>query len=222
MHLTALPLHFPLSAYLTSHYPEYYQFLLSFGILGGLSASLLFTPSVSAVGHWFCKRRALATGIACTAGGSGGIGFPFIILYLAPRIGFPWAMRIIGFINAGMCLAACLLLRTRIPPKAHAGIAIDLKALRDPPYATTTLAIFLIEFAVFIPLTYISSYAIAVGVSPQHAYRLNALLNVSSPLPSPPPATNKTPPLTRKPYRWAPSSGARSPATSPTASAAST
>ncbi|KAK7704047.1 hypothetical protein SLS57_010636 [Botryosphaeria dothidea] len=159
---------------------EYYQFLLSFGILGGLSASLLFTPSVSAVGHWFCKRRALATGIACTAGGSGGIGFPFIILYLAPRIGFPWAMRIIGFINAGMCLAACLLLRTRIPPKAHAGIAIDLKALRDPPYATTTLAIFLIEFAVFIPLTYISSYAIAVGVSPQHAYRLNALLNVGS------------------------------------------
>ncbi|KAF4314177.1 Major facilitator superfamily [Botryosphaeria dothidea] len=159
---------------------EYYQFLLSFGILGGLSASLLFTPSVSAVGHWFCKRRALATGIACTAGGSGGIGFPFIILYLAPRIGFPWAMRIIGFINAGMCLAACLLLRTRIPPKAHAGIAIDLKALRDPPYATTTLAIFLIEFAVFIPLTYISSYAIAVGVTPQHAYRLNALLNVGS------------------------------------------
>ncbi|KAH7061577.1 major facilitator superfamily domain-containing protein [Macrophomina phaseolina] len=161
--------------------PEYYQFLLSFGVLGGLSASLLFTPAVSAVGHWFCKRRALATGIACTAGGSGGIAFPFIILYLAPSIGFAWAMRIIGFINAGMCLCACLLLRTRIPPSPHAGAAIDVRALwRDAPYAATTLAIFLVEFAVFIPLTYVSSYALRAGVAPQHAYRLIALLNVGS------------------------------------------
>ncbi|KAB2576610.1 Aspyridones efflux protein apdF [Lasiodiplodia theobromae] len=160
---------------------EYYQFLLSFGVLGGISASLQFTPAISAVGHWFCKRRALATGIACTAGGSGGIAFPFIILYLAPRIGFGWTLRIIGFINAGMGLAACLLLRTRIPPKPHARAAIDLRALwRDPPYGATTLAIFLVEFAVFIPLTYISSYAIHKGVEPQHAYRLIALLNVGS------------------------------------------
>ncbi|KAB2579257.1 Major facilitator superfamily [Lasiodiplodia theobromae] len=159
---------------------EYYQFLLSFGVLGGLSASLLFTPSISTVGHWFCKRRALATGIACTAGGTGGIGFPFIILYLAPRVGYPWAIRIIGFINAGMSLVACVLLQTRIPPNKRAGAAIDLVALREPPYAATTVAVFLIEFAIFIPLTYVPSYAIHVGVEPQHAYRLIALLNVGS------------------------------------------
>ncbi|KAF2140802.1 uncharacterized protein K452DRAFT_359792 [Aplosporella prunicola CBS 121167] len=159
---------------------EYYQFLLSFGVLGGISACLLFTPSVSTVGHWFCKRRALATGIACTAGGMGGIFFPIIILYLAPRIGFPWAIRVIGFISAGMCLIACLLLKTRIPSNKKAGAAIDLKALRDPPYAATTVAVFLIEFAVFIPLTYISSYAIHMGVEPQRSYRLITLLNVGS------------------------------------------
>lgn len=90
---------------------EFYQYLLSFGVLGGLSASMLFTPAVSAVGHWFCKRRALATGIACTAGGTGDLFFPLIILYLAPRIGFAWAIRIIGFICAATCVAACLLLR---------------------------------------------------------------------------------------------------------------
>ena len=44
----------------------------------------------------------------------------------------------------------------------------------------TTLAIFLIEFAVFIPLTYISSYAIHAGIAPQKAYRMIAFLNAAS------------------------------------------
>jgi predicted MFS family arabinose efflux permease len=159
---------------------EYYQFILSFGVLGGLSSSMLFTPAVSTVGHWFNERRALAIGIACTAGGTGGIAFPLLILYVAPRIGFPWTIRIIGFISAGSCVVACLLLRKRLPDNKRAGAAIDLKALKDKNYALTTLSVFLVEFAVFIPYTYLSTYAIHVGMEPQHAYRLIALLNVGA------------------------------------------
>lgn len=159
---------------------EYYQLFLSFGVLGGLSACLLFVSAVSAVGHWFCKRRALATGIACTAGGIGGIGFPLIILYLSPKIGFGWAIRIIGFISMVMCIAACLLLRKRLPPNKKAGVSIDIKALKDTDYALTTLAVFLVEFAVFIPYAYIPSYAIHAGMAPQRAYLLNPLLNAGA------------------------------------------
>ncbi|OTA90257.1 hypothetical protein M434DRAFT_33778 [Hypoxylon sp. CO27-5] len=159
---------------------DYYQYLLSFGLLGGMSASLLFNPSISAVGHWFHKRRALATGIACTAGGIGGIVFPLIILYSAPRIGFAWSIRIVGFVCVACCLGACGLLRKRLPPNKKAGASIDLKSLLDPKFATTTLAVFLIEFAVFIPYTYISLYAIHAGVGQQKAYLLNVLLNVGA------------------------------------------
>jgi MFS family permease len=67
---------------------EYYQIILSFGVLGGLSACCLFTSAVSAIGHWFHRRRGLAMGVACTAGGTGGLVFSLIILFLAPRIGF--------------------------------------------------------------------------------------------------------------------------------------
>ena len=141
---------------------------------------MLFTPAVSAVGHWFSKRRALAIGIACTAGGTGGVAFPFMILYLAPSIGFPWTIRIIGFICTAMCALACILLRKRLPPNKKSGTSIDLKALRETNYALTTMAVFLVEFSVFIPYTYISSYAIHAGVEPQHAYRLIALLNVGA------------------------------------------
>lgn len=174
---------------------EYYQFLLSFGVLGGMSACCLFTPSVSTIGHWFCKRQGLATGIACTAGGMGGMMFSLITLYLAPVIGFAWTMRIIGFICLGMCTVASLTLQTRntrrvnTEQKNEAGFldclrkAFDFTAFaHDMSYLTTTIAIFLIEFAVFIPITYISSAAISTGqgMDSEHAYRLIALLNVGS------------------------------------------
>ncbi|KAJ4360679.1 uncharacterized protein N0V89_001246 [Didymosphaeria variabile] len=159
---------------------EYYQFLLTFGVLGGLSASCQFTPAIATIGHWFSKRRALATGIACTAGGTGGIIFPLIILYAAPVIGYGWAIRIVGFICLIAGVLACWLLRKRLPHNKKAGASIDLKALKDRNYALTTLAVWLVEFAVFIPYTYISSYAIYQGVEPQHAYRLSALLNAGA------------------------------------------
>ncbi|KAH6609743.1 hypothetical protein Trco_003089 [Trichoderma cornu-damae] len=162
---------------------EFYQFFLCFGVLGGASASLLFNPAIAIIGHYFDKRRALATGIACTAGGLGGIMFPLIILYLTPRIGFPWATRIIAFICLAMGgLSACLMVK-RLPhnkSSTRIGSAIDLRALRDPKYALTTLAVLLVEFAVFIPYTYISSYAIHAGMPTQRAYLLNALVNVGA------------------------------------------
>ncbi|KAK6526489.1 hypothetical protein TWF694_005073 [Orbilia ellipsospora] len=159
---------------------SYYQFLLSFGVLGGLSSSLLFTPSVSAIGHWFCRRGALATGVAFTAGSTGGIIFPLIVLHLTPKIGFPWAIRVIGFLTCGFCIASCFLLRTRLPLNKHAGASIDLVALKDAKYGMTTLAIFFIESAIFISSTYITSYAINVGIDPLHAYRLVAFINAAS------------------------------------------
>jgi sugar phosphate permease len=58
---------------------EYYQIFLSFSVLGGISSSTLFTPPIAAVCHWFNIRRGWATGVACTAGGLGGVIFPLII-----------------------------------------------------------------------------------------------------------------------------------------------
>lgn len=159
---------------------EFYQILLSFGVLGGASASLLFNPSLAAIGHWFSRRRAFATGLACTAGGLGGIIFPLVILYLAPRVGFPWAVRIIALLCGASLVVACCTLQKRLPHNRRGGAAIDLCALRERKFAVTTVAIFLIEFAVFIPYTYISSYALHAGVPAQRAYLLNALLNAGA------------------------------------------
>lgn len=158
---------------------EFWHFLLSFGILGGISASILFYAGISAVSHWFSKRRSLATGIALSAGGLGGVFYPLIILYLGPTIGFPWAVRIIGFFNVVTGVVGCLLVRKRLPPNKAKGGAIDLKALRDPTYAVITLASFFLELTLVTPYTYISTYAIVQGMEPQRAYMLTTILSAA-------------------------------------------
>ncbi|KAJ0420315.1 monocarboxylate permease-like protein, Mch4 [Aspergillus carlsbadensis] len=168
------------SIFCFSESSEYYQVLCSFSILGGLSSCCLFTPAISALGHWFDANRGLATGLACTAGGLGGVFFSLIILYVAPILGFAWAMRIIGITCAVLCALACLLLRTRLPPNEEAGMAVDFRALRDPKYGLTTAAIWVVEFAVFIPYTYIVSYGLYAGIGTDVSYQLCIFLNVGA------------------------------------------
>jgi predicted MFS family arabinose efflux permease len=72
------------------------------------------------------------------------------------------------------------LLKTRLPPNKKAGASVDFRALRDVKYAATTAAVFLVEFAVFIPITYIASYAISVGVDDTMSYLLIPFLNVGA------------------------------------------
>ncbi|OBT50769.1 hypothetical protein VE04_09065 [Pseudogymnoascus sp. 24MN13] len=158
---------------------EFYQIFLSFGILGGISASALFTPPIAAVGHWFNVRRACATGVACTAGGFGGVIFPLIILFATPRVGFAWSVRIIALLCAILCSVACLTVKTSLPPK-KAGATLDLKPLREINYASATFGVFLVEFAVFVPITYITSYALHAGFGDRMSYLMIVFLNLGA------------------------------------------
>lgn len=154
--------------------------MLDWGILGGFSCSLIFTPAIVSVGHWFMQRRALATSLALTAGGIGGILFPMIILQLEDKIGFDHSLQLIGVICTILCLLAISTIRTRLPANIKSGAVIDLLALREKVYATTTAAIFFLELALFIPVTYITSYALHQGFTEAFAYELLILLNAAS------------------------------------------
>ncbi|ANB12530.1 Mch4p [Sugiyamaella lignohabitans] len=168
------------SLFILSVCKEYYQFILGFSILGGASATLVFTPSIAIVGHWFYRRRAGATGIACTGGACGGIMFPLLMIKLMPKIGFGWTIRIVGFIALFLLVVAVATLETRVPLAKSSGTIIDIKSLKDPRFACTTIGIFMIEWAIFIPITYLTSYALAKGVNQTFSYQLLAILNAGS------------------------------------------
>lgn len=159
---------------------ELWHFILSFGVFCGLGCSLLFTPSFAAVGHFFQARRGLATGLASTGGSIGGIVFPLMLQSLFPRLGWGWSVRVLGFVVLGICACANFLIRSRLPPARNASARPDFRIFRNRAFLLTTVGMFLLEFALFIPLTYISSYARSRGFGEAFSFQILPILNAAS------------------------------------------
>lgn len=155
-----------------------------------MGTSLLFTPSITAVGHFFKRRRGLASGIASTGGGIGGVVFPLMLTSLFERVGWAWAVRALGLICALALLLANLLVRKRLAPARDASPHPDFRIFRDAgagagaaapaAFAWLTAGVFLLEFGLFIPLAYISSYALSRGFGAAFAYRVLPILSAGS------------------------------------------
>ena len=173
---------------------ELWHFILTFSIVSGFGSSLIFTPAVGAIAHWFFDRRGVATGLATTGGSVGGIIFPLMLQRLFPLVGFRWATRILAFMFLFLLSIANLLIRTRLTPhdrvkngekgipptNIRKDIWPDFRIFSNIVFSLTTAGVFFIEWALFIPISYISSYALFHGVSTTFSYQLLALLNVGS------------------------------------------
>ena len=155
--------------------------MVVFGVLGGVGTSLVFTSSVAAVGHWFFRTRGNATGIAATSGAVGGIIFPIMLQALFPKIGFAWATRVMGFIFVGCVILANLFVRSRLPPKPGGRVLPDFRIFRNTAFLLTTIGVFLEEWGLFIPITYLTTFSLASGaMSPTFAYQVIAIFNAGS------------------------------------------
>lgn len=162
---------------------QYWHFFIVYSVLNGIGGCLINTPCVASIGHFFLARRGNATGIAMTSGSIGGIIFPLMLQRLFPTVGFAWATRILGFILIFLLIAANLLVRSRLPRKPMASfrsIAPDPTVFKDLPFTFVTLGIFLMEWGIFVPLTYITAYANSHGHSTEFGYQIIAILNAGS------------------------------------------
>ena len=92
---------------------------------------------------------------------SGGVIFPLMLQKLFPSVGFAWAVRILGFLLLFLLIIANLTIRSRLPRRPMASfksVAPDLRVFKDIPFSLVTAGIFLMEWGLFVPLSYISSY----------------------------------------------------------------
>jgi len=172
-----------LSMFLLGECTKYWHFFLVYSVLNGLGGALINTPNIASIGHFFLVKRGNATGIAMTSGSIGGIVFPLMLQRLLPTVGFAWSMRIVGFILLFLLIIANILLRSRLPKKpmtSFRSMSPDLSVFKDLPFAFVTIGIFLMEWGIFVPLTYITSYSIAHGHSTAFGYQVLAILNAGS------------------------------------------
>ncbi|KAJ3563241.1 hypothetical protein NPX13_g8269 [Xylaria arbuscula] len=121
---------------------QYYQVFLSQGVCVGIGCGLLYVPTLSLVGDTFKASRATAMGVVTSGIALGGVIYTIVFLQLIPNLGFPWTVRIIGFI--------CHREATRL---------FDASVLRDAPFMCFALAQFFIFLGYLVPLFYIPTYA---------------------------------------------------------------
>lgn len=161
---------------------QYWHFMLVIGIAGGVGSSLIFTPAVSAVGHFFNEKRGIATGIATTGGSVGGVIFPLVLQDLFPKIGWGWATRVVALVCLILMIGACILIKSRLPkkPASKENVLPDFGIFKEPKFALTTAGVFFVEWGLFIPISYISSYCLTHGVSTELSYQMLAILNAGS------------------------------------------
>ncbi|KAI1766350.1 MFS general substrate transporter [Hypoxylon sp. FL1150] len=136
----------------------YWQILLVQGFCNGIGGGLMFMPAMANVTTYFKRKRGLAIALNGCGSSTGAILYPAIVQFLTPQIGFPWAVRVCGFISMFLAIAGFFILKPRKLHRLPAPI-VDLTAFKNAPYTVFCGGAFLIYFCVFTMLIYINSFA---------------------------------------------------------------
>ncbi|KAJ7935198.1 major facilitator superfamily domain-containing protein [Mycena leptocephala] len=168
------------ATFLIGQCTQYWHFLLCQGFAVGISAGILFGPVNAVLGHWFKKKRGVALGFLASGSSVGGTLFPIVARNLIPRVGFPWTLRIMGFILLCSLGIANLAVRRRLPPKHVAGGLFNPAAFKNPAYTVYCFSGIVTFFGLYTLLTYIDVSATSVGVSPNFSFYLISMANGAS------------------------------------------
>ncbi|CEJ93682.1 Putative Monocarboxylate permease homologue, mch4 [[Torrubiella] hemipterigena] len=136
---------------------QFWQALLAQAFCVGIGAGLLFTPTVSLIPTWFSSHMSLAIGIASAGSSLGGVIYPIVLYQLIDKVGFPWAVRSLGFIALATFILPVAVMKMRIrAPKPRA--MVDWSAFVDVPFMVFTLGMLIVFIGNAVLIFYISFY----------------------------------------------------------------
>ncbi|CAH1271590.1 SLC16A12 [Branchiostoma lanceolatum] len=90
---------------------------ITVGVMVGLGSSLAFFPSLSLVGKYFDKKRAIANGIAVSGPSVGSMVFPPVFTYLIEEYGWRGSLLIAAGVMLNITAFAALLRPIQLPEK---------------------------------------------------------------------------------------------------------
>ncbi|KAI0503301.1 major facilitator superfamily domain-containing protein [Xylaria bambusicola] len=170
---------------LTSISTAYWSIFLAQGVLTGLGTSFLVIPSIAIVPPYFKPaRRPLVMGIATLGSGLAGVIYPIVFQSLQPAVGFPWAVRVQGFISLALCLFAVIVARPRYAKNTKKRAFRTLfkgASLGDSYFILYVISIVFNNLGFFLPSFYLQTYAeLHGGAGLAVTKYLLAILNASS------------------------------------------
>lgn len=179
---------------LTSLCHNYWQFFLAQGVCCGLANGLMFCAGLSVMSTYFKQWKSVAVGFATCGSVTGGIVYPLMAKYLIPQLGFPWAMRCMGFVCLATLWLASVLYKTRVPPRVS-GPIVEWAAFREWSYNLFLLGMFssseaikssrinkcqgsFLEFCgLYFAFYYAADFALSVGVRPKDSFNMIIIMN---------------------------------------------
>lgn len=146
-----------IGVFMTSLSTKYWQLFLAQGICTGLGNGLVFCPALSLLSTYFSKKRSLAIGIGASGSATGGLVFPVIVQQLLPKIGFPWTVRVIGFVMLAVQAVTIAFTKPRLPPR-KTGALVEWSAFKEIPYLLFSIGMFLNFWGLYFAFYYIGSF----------------------------------------------------------------
>ncbi|KAG0346907.1 hypothetical protein BG005_000460 [Podila minutissima] len=161
---------------------EIWQLYLSQGILYGLGAAMANPCILAAPAQWFVRRRGMASGIAISGSGVGGLIFSLLVEKMNAAIGYRWCLRVLGIVVfCSMMTAGTFIRQFNVPGKKAVIVSMaDLQTMRQPAFIIMVSGVLLTSFGYFTPLNLLPSYAVDHNLSKAQGAMLNSFLNGAS------------------------------------------
>ncbi|KAI0946413.1 hypothetical protein AcW1_009883 [Taiwanofungus camphoratus] len=167
---------------MTSLCKEYYQFFLAQGLVFGTGCSMVFYPALSSIAHWYNKKRGSMMGLTTAGSSLGGVVFPIALNKLIPRVGFPWAVRIVAFICLAFLIPAVFLIKSRLPRRPFTNLSslLDFGGFTDIRYVLFLIGAVITMLGTYNPYYYIETFAMERGYSPNVTLYILSIQNAGS------------------------------------------
>lgn len=163
---------------------QFWQLLLSQGILWGLGSSMCFVPAIGLPSQWFSKRRGIATGIASSGAPVGAMILSPVFQTVIEKLGVRWALRILGFILLGLGIITVLLVH---PKRRKDGSILvskykvfDMQIVLTRGYAIYMAFAFIQTFGYATPILTIPNYASTIGLTAKQGANVVVILNAGN------------------------------------------
>ena len=149
-----------LGLFMTSLSKTYWQVFLAQAVCLGIGNGLTFCPALAVLSQYFKKYRAFAVGLAAAGGALGGLVYPVLINWLIfkDNIGFPWALRAMGFIMLATYIPCLVCFKPRLLPR-RSGPWLDASALAEQPFILFSLSMFLNFWGLYFAFFYLGTFA---------------------------------------------------------------
>ncbi|GAB7035180.1 MFS transporter [Streptomyces platensis subsp. malvinus] len=168
-----------LGLFLTAHATALWQAYLAYGLGTGLGVGCVYVPVMTAVGRWFDRQRALATGIVVSGVGVGTVVSSPLSAWMVDTFG---QRRSYEYYAAGgvVLLLLCAALVPRPPRHEPVATAAPGTGRARRGFGTLYLSALLINIVIYVPFVQLPQYARHHGVPGVAAAGLVSVIGVSS------------------------------------------